>query len=361
MPFDVSLDGSVVVGEGLSANGIEAFRWSQATGMVGLGSLGGSEFVSSALGVSASGEVVVGGSVSPFSGERVEAFRWTEVTGMVALGDLAGGEFFSAAAGVSGDGSIVTGGSTSALSPTLGETFRWTQLTGLVGVGVLPGSGNPATIASRISADGSVIVGWATTGNGREAFRWSESEGLVAMGDLPGGSFDSLATGVSADGAVIVGLALNPGPTSFRWTAATGMVDLGRPPGGNSSAAWGVSADGSVVVGDAGVAGERVPAIWTESEGMRSLVDVLVELGLGAELKGWDLEQARAISADGLTVVGWGYSPDGGEEAWLAYLGQPSVLEVPTMSSAGLVFFAMLLSATGIVFSLRSRQGARES
>ena len=39
--LDISADGSVVVGESLSANGLEAFRWSASTGMVGLGTLGG--------------------------------------------------------------------------------------------------------------------------------------------------------------------------------------------------------------------------------------------------------------------------------------------------------------------------------
>ena len=343
--LDVSADGSVVVGESRSAQGIEAFRWSAATGMEGLGDLGGAEFLSAAAGVSADGLVVVGVSRSPLSGERVEAFRWTAFSGMVALGDLPGGEYASVATGVSSDGSIVAGSSTSDVSPSWGEAFLWTEATGLVGLGVLPGSEIPLSAPSRLSADGRDVVGWASTENGREAFRWTASEGMVGMGDLPAGGFDSFATGVSFDGSVIVGSALNPGPTAFRWTAGTLMVDLGRPPGGNASAAWGVSADGSVVVGDAGVGGERVPAIWDESHGMRNLVDVLVELGLGPAMTGWDLEQATAISADGLTVVGWGYSPHGGEEAWVAYLGQPSVVEIPTASNAGLVLFGLLLAA----------------
>lgn len=353
--LDISADGSVVVGESLSANGLEAFRWSASTGMVGLGNLGGVESFSSALGVSADGLVVVGGSSSPQSGSRSEAFRWTAATGMVGLGALPGGEeYSSAASGVSGDGSVATGSSTSDLSPTWGEAFRWTEVTGLVGLGVLPGSEIPTTVPERISADGTVLVGWAFTENGREAFRWSEADGLVGLGDLPAGNFDSWARGVSADGSVIVGSALNPGPTSFLWAAATGLVDLGRPPGGNSSSAWGVSADGLVVVGDAGVAGERVPAIWDESHGMRNLVDVLVDLGLASDMAGWDLELAKAVSADGLTVVGWGYNPSGGQEAWIANLGQPSLVEIPTVSRAALIVFGALLATVALV-TLRLR------
>ena len=116
----------------------------------------------------------------------------------------------------------------------------------------------------------------------------------------------------------------------------------------------GVSADGLVVVGDAGVAGERVPAIWDESHGMRNLVDVLVDLGLASDMAGWDLELAKAVSADGLTVVGWGYNASGGQEAWIANLGQPSLVEIPTVSRAALIVFGALLATVALV-TLRLR------
>lgn len=353
-PWDISADGFVVVGESSSANGGEAFRWTAATGMVGLGGLGGEEFYSSAIRVSADGSVVVGSSRSPTSGSRVEAYRWTAATGMVGMGYLPGGESSSVASGVSDDGSVVAGVSTSGLSPSFGEAFRWTEATGLVGLGGLPVSLDPVSVPWGLSGDGAVVVGWAFSENGREAFRWNESEGMIGMGDLPAGSFDSWATAVSADGSVIVGLANGEGQTSFRWTAATGMVDLGKPPGANHSQAWNVSADGSVVVGVAGVAGDRVPAIWHESQGMRNLVDVLVELGLGPAMAGWNLDQAIAVSADGLTVTGWGYNPFGDEEPWVAYLGQPSLVEIPTASNAALALFGALLAVAGLV-ALRLR------
>lgn len=87
---------------------------------------------------------------------------------------------------------------------------------------------------------------------------------------------------------------------------------------------------------------------------MRNLIDVLVELGLGSEMAGWDLEQATAVSADGLNVVGWGYNPAGDEEAWVAHLGQPSLVEIPTASSAALASFGALLAVAGLV-ALRLR------
>ena len=57
--FAVSADGLVVVGTSSSASGVEAFRWTQAGGIVGLGDLPGGIFNSEATSVSADGSVVV--------------------------------------------------------------------------------------------------------------------------------------------------------------------------------------------------------------------------------------------------------------------------------------------------------------
>ncbi len=51
--FDVSADGSVVVGRSESASGGEAFIWTVGDGMTGLGDLPGRDFESSARGVPA--------------------------------------------------------------------------------------------------------------------------------------------------------------------------------------------------------------------------------------------------------------------------------------------------------------------
>ena len=73
---------------------------------MGLGDLLGGEFSSRAFDISADGSVVVGRSVSAFG---QEAYIWTSTGGMVGLGDLPGGDFRSSARGVSADGSVVVG------------------------------------------------------------------------------------------------------------------------------------------------------------------------------------------------------------------------------------------------------------
>ena len=81
--------------------------------------------------------------------------------------------------------------------------------------------------------------------------RFAADRQWTAVGDLSGGVFSSVAYGVSADGAVVVGKSdSSSGTEAFRWTQPGGMVGLGDLPGGSVLAlAYGVSADGSVMVG----------------------------------------------------------------------------------------------------------------
>ena len=103
----VSGDGSVIVGESNSASGNEAFRWTAASGMVGLGELPGGNFASTAFGVSGDGAVVVGQDSTATA--FLEAFRWTQSGGMVGLGQLPDIGFWSTALAVSADGSTIVG------------------------------------------------------------------------------------------------------------------------------------------------------------------------------------------------------------------------------------------------------------
>jgi probable HAF family extracellular repeat protein len=190
--------------------------------------------------------------------------------------------------------------------------------------------------AFGVSADGEYVVGninygsFSTSGDvtNYEAFRWSESGGTELLGFLPR-TFSpgfppprvSVASDISSNGSVVVGYGdTDTGVESFRWTEAEGMVGIGKL-NGKSTLANAVSADGSVVVGATGAPFQAF--IWDINNGIRDLKSVL-ENDYGADLSGWSLEQATGISGDGRIVVGNARNPFGREEAFLVYLSPDS-------------------------------------
>jgi probable HAF family extracellular repeat protein len=214
---------------------------------------------------------------------------------MVDLGTLGGND--SQAEAVSADGSVVVGYANNASNQ--GRAFRWTSA-GMVDLGTLGGN---YSFARAVSADGSVVVGEANNAsNENRAFRWT-SAGMVDLGTLGGN--DSYAYAVSADGTAVVGYGNNASNQyrAFRWTSA-GMVDLGTL-GGNFSYARAVSANGAVVVGDTRNASNQGRAFRWTSAGM-------VDLGT----LGGNHSFARAVSADGSVVVGDAFNASNQERAF---------------------------------------------
>jgi len=104
--------------------------------------------------------------------------------------------------------------------------------------------------ARGVSADGSVIVGYAhPTNSNRYAFRWTQATGMVNLGTL--GGIWSEARGVSADGTIITGYAINTQfqRRPFRWTQATGMQDI-APASFDRGEANAIAFNGSAIVGE---------------------------------------------------------------------------------------------------------------
>ena len=316
--YAISADGAVVVGESYSALGepFEAFRWENDV-MSSLTAPGDPFFASSAYAVSADGSFVVGlgySQVKPFP----EAFCWTASGGIYGLGGLPPVFAGSRAYGVSADGSVIVG---DILGANI-QAFRWTQEEGMVGLGDLTGFKRGYSIAYGVSADGSIIVGESASYKGvNEAFRWTKEECMVGLGflNVPAEPDDaeSQAKAISADGSVIVGWSTSPrfNCEAFRWEDGV-MTGLGI-----DGPAYAVSADGSVIVG--ATCFDLAAFIWDETNGARYLKDVL-ENECGLDLTGWTLERATGVSADGLTIVGYGTNPDGFTEGWIAVIPEPA-------------------------------------
>jgi len=97
--------------------------------------------------------------------------------------------------------------------------------------------------ASGVSADGNVVVGFATFAVSSadeqrlvdRSFLWTPVGGMVSLGVLNGGTM-SQAYGVTGDGTMVVGVAgdgaASNASRAFRWTQETGMVSLGVLNGG---------------------------------------------------------------------------------------------------------------------------------
>jgi len=182
---------------------------------------------------------------------------------------------------------------------------------------------NGLDLSSRpndMSADGSVIVGWASIEvdgqyTDRSAHAWvlNEESGeydLVFLGynGDQGGWVAGEAYGVSPDGNYICGWSPN---ALFIWTEGTGMQDLGFAPGHDPSTAGVIPMD---IIDDGTTIGfaqaqtwvwSRDAIIYTPENGISYLKDSLQILVDDDDfLEDWSLLQANGISDDGRIIVG---------------------------------------------------------
>jgi probable HAF family extracellular repeat protein len=294
---------------------ILAFAASIAAGqsITGLGSVdwpeGGYTVVN---GISRDGSTVVG--VGYRQSATRYAARWTRAEGWQLLGSPS--RMHSTAYAANQDGSVIVG------QRPLGDEDEFPRMAACIwmsdgAVRYLPAL-DPAfynSVAYGVSDDGAVVVGYGgPSGNEyHHAFRWTSAEGTVDLGLFPGGIYAG-AFGLSRDGAVIVGACTGDYPGgAFRWTSDEGMVNIGTLPGASVSLARAVSSDGSVIVGEAASGIGSRAFRWTSAGGME-------DLGLTAAARG---SVALAVNADGSIVVGYNYSWSFNSSAflWNRHLG----------------------------------------
>ncbi|MBX7165523.1 MAG: PEP-CTERM sorting domain-containing protein [Pirellulales bacterium] len=271
---------------------------------------------SKAFAISADGTTVVGQSMQyppPLDYSYEEGFRWTEGGGMVGLGNefayVQGGQvdlfLHNPAFSVSGDGSVIVGtGERNYDGEYIG--YYWTESRGNVAIwGDIPhiAFDEPAFRTYGVSADGHLAAGDYFDYSGSAD---SDDGPFIVPLDSSGPPFNVVvleqsraiggtAYGVSGDGTVVCGSSL--GSQAFRWSSPDGLTGLGyltvTP---TSSEARAVSGDGATIVGWSNSSFGTQAFVWTQPTGM---VGVAPTVGLQAVI-------AYATSHDGSVVVGQG-------------------------------------------------------
>lgn len=228
--YDVSGDGSTVVGLGWNGCAAHGFSWSVDSGMVDLGTL----FVNRstrANGVDHLGDVIVGWQ-DLSNGQRVAA-RWVDGVESLILGHS--GQYNGEAYDATADGSTIVGLN---CHYTGGQAWVWSQATG---VQCISGLNN----LFAVSGDGALMGGSNGAGPGMQAAIVQGTtvsdlkSWLVAQGVNGPGSWIALTAvlDISADGSVLVGWGQKdtPWPATRGWIVvlklAPPKLTLGKGPG----------------------------------------------------------------------------------------------------------------------------------
>lgn len=233
----VSADGNIVAATILSDDGTysTAGRWTQAGGWQMLGGLppGGGNMdneTCSAYGISGDGKVITGLFWRPGATDgSAHGMRWTAATGMVDMGSDGGSSRID---GANADGSVLVGWDE---HPTYGNRRAAVWVNGVKTI--LSPSDWPSE-ATNVNAAGTVIVGSGPDPSNPTQvqalmWKWNGSAWtttVIGVMNGRGATGIAYATGVSDDGSFVTGVArkdvMSPASVGFVWTPATGMVEV---------------------------------------------------------------------------------------------------------------------------------------
>lgn len=271
------------------AEPIHAFRWSAATGLVDLGTLGGTNSFGSGI----SGARVVGSS-SIASGDSHAFLR--DGTGIHDLGTLGGGGIdASRALGVNAAG-VAVGNSRTANG--FQRAAKWVNGVGS-DLGTLVGTPESNSLANAINASG-VIVGSSDTVDFRtHAVKWTGTT-ITDLGSV--GTDTSVANAVNASGAAAGNLVRSFSPRPARFAGGV-VTDIGIPTGFERGTATGINDAGLIVGSLQHQSGEAQGIQRGYIYDGTSIID-LSTLIAGS---GWTLTTAAAINNNG-QIAGSGVS-----------------------------------------------------
>ena len=321
--LSMSADGRV--GVGISAgnqpgNVVDGFRWTPEGGVENIGGYHAFGII-----VSRDGKTIVGHVLDSGGNSEMAIWQggknWMPLGGIHGQGPDTGAHVLSVATGVSADGSVIVGQATLSSSKT--HAVRWDAQNGMVDLGALFGESSQAL---AISADANTIVGWDFNRNTN--FPLDHRQGVVFWNGLerPLHAFGwaGSAKTTNFNGAIIAGVS-HPqdnyvgfgAPTTYLYTAWDGRFeDLGAVSSGNpvidfneyTSSPSAMSDYGEVVGGTTGQLVTKGASLWTRATGMVRVSDWLTGLGITTH-QGWRLLETTFVSPDGKFIEGVGFKP----------------------------------------------------
>ncbi len=208
------------------------------------------------------------------------------------------------AVAVSDDGSTVIGDIPDPTGVGTEVAGRWTAAGGWQNLGQLPNAGAcPSRSNSyEISADGSTVVGLSWDGCSGRGFVWTDGTGMLELENLGNGS--NRASVVSADGTIIGGFAQGSfSRTPAVWSNDTSGELLDPPNGDAVGEIRGIRDDGSVLLGS--FAGPADPATLAAKWTATPTGWEREQVGAGSLLPGW--ASTPMDIADDDTLVGFDF------------------------------------------------------
>lgn len=271
------------------------------------------------------GKYVVGNAVSG-------PYRYDTQTGDMLI--LPGASISASAVAVSDDGSVIlgnidedgAGGNQSTAGIWRESTNTWVSLGYFKSAAAACGS---LSSAYELSADGTIAtgLGWVDGCNAR-AFRWSEETGLQAMDmatpDTPSGDRASV---ISADGSIMGGFAQGSfSRTPAIWNGNDLTAELLDPPNGDAlGEIFGIKDDGSILYGSWEGAANHWVYDDVNDEWDRS------QIAQGSLIASW--QGIPCDAGDNGTVIGFDILMTN-RRAWIQYQGDGDLILLKSWANA---------------------------
>lgn len=298
-PLAISTTGTYVIGTPFG--GGAGYFWSAASGMTYLsGSINGVADNGIIAGTYANPGVLYNGNPVQTAG-KLDPFTsaWTFL-GMNPAAPTTFAQDYNSGWDITSDGSTVVG-----MQYTPGyaySAFKWTQAGGYVNIGSGVGSGSRA---SGISANGSVVFGWAMVGSvNRTPVVWYNNQSILVNSALYGEAF-----GASTSGNYVVGTLDGDG---FRWSPQGTVIFTNTLTNGDLSP--------TTVLNNGAVFGYTEPPLPNPTARRafaRDSLGVLMTFNDYAEARGlenaqqWLFYSINDATADGKKFIGSGIDPSG--------------------------------------------------